>query len=211
MRRLGNSIDWSRERFTMDEGLSNAVTEVFVRLHRGGPDLPRQAAGQLGPGAAHRGLRSRGAVRGGTGLALALPLPAGRRLRAPGGGDDPPRDHARRHRGRRAPGGRTLSAPDRAAGRTAADRPHHPGDRGRLRRSRVRHRLREDHPRARLQRQRRRRPPRPAPDQHLHHRRPAERERPGGLPGAGPLRGAPSGSSPTSRRWGWSTRSPTTS
>ncbi|MBS0002066.1 MAG: valine--tRNA ligase [Thioalkalivibrio sp.] len=33
MRRLGNSIDWSRERFTMDEGLSNAVTEVFVRLH----------------------------------------------------------------------------------------------------------------------------------------------------------------------------------
>ncbi|TVP86616.1 MAG: valine--tRNA ligase [Thioalkalivibrio sp.] len=36
MRRLGNSIDWSRERFTMDEGLSNAVTEVFVRLHEEG-------------------------------------------------------------------------------------------------------------------------------------------------------------------------------
>ncbi len=33
MRRLGNAIDWSRERFTMDEGLSNAVTEVFVRLY----------------------------------------------------------------------------------------------------------------------------------------------------------------------------------
>ena len=33
MRRLGNSVDWSRERFTMDEGLSRAVTEVFVRLH----------------------------------------------------------------------------------------------------------------------------------------------------------------------------------
>jgi len=32
MRRLGNSIDWSRERFTMDDGLSNAVQEVFVRL-----------------------------------------------------------------------------------------------------------------------------------------------------------------------------------
>jgi valyl-tRNA synthetase len=33
MRRLGDSVDWSRERFTMDEGLSAAVTEVFVRLH----------------------------------------------------------------------------------------------------------------------------------------------------------------------------------
>jgi valyl-tRNA synthetase len=36
MRRLGNSIDWDRERFTMDEGLSNAVTEVFLRLHEEG-------------------------------------------------------------------------------------------------------------------------------------------------------------------------------
>ncbi len=33
IRRLGGSIDWSRERFTMDEGLSKVVEEVFVRLH----------------------------------------------------------------------------------------------------------------------------------------------------------------------------------
>ncbi len=33
IRRLGGSIDWSRERFTMDEGLSAAVEEVFVRLY----------------------------------------------------------------------------------------------------------------------------------------------------------------------------------
>jgi valyl-tRNA synthetase len=33
MRRLGASVDWSRERFTMDPGLSRAVLEVFVRLH----------------------------------------------------------------------------------------------------------------------------------------------------------------------------------
>lgn len=33
LRRLGASADWSRERFTMDEGLSNAVQEVFVRLY----------------------------------------------------------------------------------------------------------------------------------------------------------------------------------
>ncbi len=36
MRRLGTSPDWSRERFTMDEGLSKSVTEVFVRLYREG-------------------------------------------------------------------------------------------------------------------------------------------------------------------------------
>ncbi|MGL5991647.1 MAG: valine--tRNA ligase [Plesiomonas sp.] len=33
MRRLGASVDWERERFTMDDGLSNAVKEVFVRLY----------------------------------------------------------------------------------------------------------------------------------------------------------------------------------
>ncbi|MCL1037179.1 valine--tRNA ligase [Shewanella submarina] len=33
MRRLGASVDWDRERFTMDEGLSAAVQEVFVRLY----------------------------------------------------------------------------------------------------------------------------------------------------------------------------------
>jgi valyl-tRNA synthetase len=36
LRRLGASCDWSRERFTMDEGLSQAVTRVFVRLHKEG-------------------------------------------------------------------------------------------------------------------------------------------------------------------------------
>jgi len=36
MRRLGASPDWSRERFTMDAGLSTIVTETFVRLYREG-------------------------------------------------------------------------------------------------------------------------------------------------------------------------------
>jgi len=36
LRRMGASADWSRERFTMDAGLSAAVTEVFVRLHEEG-------------------------------------------------------------------------------------------------------------------------------------------------------------------------------
>ena len=36
IRRLGASCDWTRERFTMDEGLSRAVNEAFVRLHEKG-------------------------------------------------------------------------------------------------------------------------------------------------------------------------------
>src|SRR5690606_20490459 len=34
MRRLGASLDWSRERFTMDEGFTNAVREVFIQLYK---------------------------------------------------------------------------------------------------------------------------------------------------------------------------------
>ena len=36
IRRMGNSCDWTRERFTLDQGLSEAVVEVFVRLHEEG-------------------------------------------------------------------------------------------------------------------------------------------------------------------------------
>jgi valyl-tRNA synthetase len=36
LRRLGVSVDWSRERFTLDEGLSKAVTEAFTRLYKEG-------------------------------------------------------------------------------------------------------------------------------------------------------------------------------
>ncbi|MEI6602057.1 MAG: valine--tRNA ligase [Clostridia bacterium] len=36
LKKLGSSCDWERERFTMDEGLSKAVQEVFLRLHKKG-------------------------------------------------------------------------------------------------------------------------------------------------------------------------------
>ncbi len=36
MRRLGSSCDWSRERFTLDDGLSQAVTRVFIQLYKEG-------------------------------------------------------------------------------------------------------------------------------------------------------------------------------
>ena len=36
LRRLGASVDWQRDKFTMDPALSTAVTEVFVRLYQEG-------------------------------------------------------------------------------------------------------------------------------------------------------------------------------
>ena len=36
LRRMGSSLDWSRERFTMDEGMSDAVQEVFIKLYEEG-------------------------------------------------------------------------------------------------------------------------------------------------------------------------------
>lgn len=36
LRRLGSSLDWSRDRFTMDEGLSESVQNVFIQLHKEG-------------------------------------------------------------------------------------------------------------------------------------------------------------------------------
>ena len=71
LKRLGASCDWSRERFTMDEGLSRAVLKVFVELYRDGPDLQGQAAGQLGPEAAHRDLGPRSAAGRGARAPLA--------------------------------------------------------------------------------------------------------------------------------------------
>ena len=47
LKRLGCSCDWERERFTMDEGLSKAVREVFVRLYNEGHDLSGRLYCQL--------------------------------------------------------------------------------------------------------------------------------------------------------------------
>ena len=70
----GASLDWPRERFTMDDGLSAAVRKVFVDAVPRGADLPRPAAGELGPEAADGDLRPRGGEPRGEGFALAHPL-----------------------------------------------------------------------------------------------------------------------------------------
>ena len=183
IRRMGSSVDWRRERFTMDEGFSRAVIEVFVRLYDEGLDLSGQAAGQLGSGPQDLDLRSRGGQQRGGRPTLALPLPVGGRRqdcgrpRSRGRRHDPSRDHARRHRSCRASRRRTLSIPCGPGGDAPPGGAAHSGHRGRSRRPRVRFGLRQDHPGTRLRRQRHRHSARPGDGQHLRSRRHGQRQR----------------------------------
>ena len=159
----GRLLDWPRERFTLDEGLSAAVRKVFVDPVQAGADLPRQAAGELGPEAPDRDLRSRGGEPRGR---RAISGTSAIRSRAAGpvhhGRDHPARDHAGRYRGRGASRGRALP---RLVGRFAilplVGRPHS-DRRRRIFRSGEGHRRGEDHAGARFQRLRGRPAPRPA-------------------------------------------------
>ena len=163
LKRLGASCDWSRERFTMDEGLSRAVVKVFVQLHQRGADLQGQAAGQLGPEAADRDLRPRsGAGRGARGISGTSAIrwkgdfdPTTLRLHH--GRDHAAGDDARRHRGRGASRRRALPRPRRTPRDPAAGRSAHPDRRRRIFRSGEGHRRGQDHAGARLQRFRGRR------------------------------------------------------
>jgi len=102
LRRLGASLDWPRERFTMDEGLSKAVREVFVRLFREGLLYRDKRLVNWDPKflTAISDLEVESKEVKGHLWHLRYPV---RTRPFPGGGDDAPRDHARRHRGRRAP------------------------------------------------------------------------------------------------------------
>jgi hypothetical protein len=102
MRRLGASVDWSRERFTMDPGLSRAVTETFVRLHKEGLIYRGKRLVNWDPVLQHGALRPRGAARKKPVQPVASALSAERRQRASGRRDHAAGDHAGRHRGGRA-------------------------------------------------------------------------------------------------------------
>ena len=60
MKRLGDSVDWSRERFTLDDGLSGTVQTIFKRDVRRRADLPGRANHQLVPRLSDRAVRHRG-------------------------------------------------------------------------------------------------------------------------------------------------------
>ena len=104
IRRLGSSVDWSRERFTMDDGLSEAVKEAFVRLHEDG--LIYRGKRLVNWDAAHRDFRPGSGKPRREGPPLAPALPAGERREDQR--HHPSGNPAGRRRGRGAPGRRAL-------------------------------------------------------------------------------------------------------
>ena len=93
MRRLGDGVDWSRERFTMDEGLSRAVQTDLQEAVRRRADLPRRAHHQLVPALPDGHLGHRGGLPGRRRRARLHQVRRGRRHRRRR--DDPRRDDAR--------------------------------------------------------------------------------------------------------------------
>ena len=162
-RRIGASLDYRRERFTMDEAYVRAVMRFFVHLCEQGLDLPREPDRQLVPVPPDVALRPRARARGGRRRAHVRPLPARRRRRRGhhdrdrAAGDDP-----RRRRGRRASRRRALPRRSSAGGGRAVRRAARAGDRRRARRARLRHRRAEGHARPRPEGLRDRPRPRPA-------------------------------------------------
>ena len=74
LKRLGCSCDWSRLRFTMDEGLSRAVRKVFVELYRAGLIYKDKRLVNWDPELLDRHLRPRGRADRDQGPSLASPL-----------------------------------------------------------------------------------------------------------------------------------------
>ena len=144
-RSLGASLDYSRERFTMDDAYVEA-RDALLRPPLGPRvDLPRRADRQLVPVPRDGDLRPRGRARRHGRHADLCALPLRRRLRSDHDRDRAPGDDPRRRRGRRPPRRRALPGRDRQAGRRPLRRAGGPGDRGRPRRARVRHRRAQDH------------------------------------------------------------------
>ena len=116
LRRLGCSMDWANERFTMDEGMSAAVVEAFVRLHEAGLVYRDKRLVNWDPalGTAISDLEVETREVAGHFWHLTYPLAdpgSGSGAGGSGGGvggDHPAGDAACRHGGGGAPGGRAL-------------------------------------------------------------------------------------------------------
>ena len=180
LKRLGASCDWSRERFTMDEGLSRAVVKVFVELHREGLIYKDKRLVNWDPKllTAISDLEVQQIEVKGSLWYLRYPIEG--KTFSP---DDPSTfvvvatTRPETMLGDTAvaihPDNERYRASDRPARHPAAGRPPHPDHRRRLRRSRKGLGRGQDHAGARLQRFRGRQAARPAADQ---------RARSGGLP-----------------------------
>ena len=104
MRRLGASVDWSRDKFTMDPDLSRAVTEVFVRLHEEGLIYRGKRLVNWDPVLLTAVSDLEVLSEEENGSLWHIRYPHRRWQRACRRRHHAPRDHARRHRGGRASG-----------------------------------------------------------------------------------------------------------
>ena len=174
-RRIGASLDYRRERFTMDEAYVRAVMRFFVHLYDKGwiyranriiNWCPFHLTSLSDLEVAHVDVDDALTY-------VRYPLRGRRRAhhdRDRAAGDDPRRRRRRRSPGRRALRGTCRPGGDRAVGRAART-----GDRRRARRDGLRHRGAEDHARARPEGLRDRTRPRPARADRDRPRRPDER------------------------------------
>jgi valyl-tRNA synthetase len=129
LRRLGSSPDWSRERFTMDEGFSAAVQETFIRLYREGLIYRGQRLVNWDP-ALHTAISDLEVIseeEQGNLWHFRYPLADG--SGAPRGRHDAPGNHARRRSRGGTPGRRALRSPRGRGGGTAPLRAAHTGHR----------------------------------------------------------------------------------
>ena len=129
MRRLGESVDWTRERFTMDEGSNRAVQTIFKRLFDDG--LIYRAERMVNWSPALRSVLSDIEVEHHEVDGELVSIRYGDGRRRDRRGHHPGRDDARRHRRRRAPRRRALRAPGRPRDRAAAGRAQDPDRRRR--------------------------------------------------------------------------------
>ncbi len=98
LKRLGSSCDWTRERFTLDEGLSEAVQEVFIRLYEKNLIYRGERIINWCPHCLTSISDAEVEYEEKTGPFLSPPLSAGRRQRLPGAGDNASGNPAGRYR-----------------------------------------------------------------------------------------------------------------
>ena len=190
MRRLGASCDWSRERFTMDEGLSNAVIETFVRLYEDGLIYRGKRLVNWDPklGTAVSDLEVENEEVTGKLWEIRYPL-------ADGSGQltvatTRPETMLGDVAVAVNPDDARYRATCRQGGHAAAGRAEDSGDRRCVRRPGLRHRLRQDHSGARLQRLGRRTATRARAGHHLYLAGDGQRQRADEVSRPRPLRGA---------------------
>ena len=164
LKRLGCTLDYEHERFTMDEGYVRAVMEMFVRLYDKGLIYRDNRIVNWCPGCGStvsdlevRHERAADAL-------YEVRYPITGTDRVPDRGDRAARDDPGRHGRGRAPGRRPLPPPGRQDRDRADRRPRGADHRRRLREDGLRHRRAQGHARPRPQRLRDRAPPRAARD-----------------------------------------------